>query len=209
MSIDYKIYLVTDRRFLKNTPLKKAVEESIKGGASIIQIREKEATTREFFNIANEIHDITKYYNVPLIINDRIDIAQAIKAEGVHLGQDDMPIEYARKILGEDIIIGISCGNVNEALEAQNKGANYLGLGAVFSTNTKKDIDIPIGLNGLKEITSKIHIPSVAIGGVNHSNAKSVMETGVSGLSVISCILGSNDIKKSTEELKNIVKQVQ
>lgn len=205
MSIDYKIYLVTDRRFLKNTPLKKAVEESIKGGARIIQIREKEATTREFFNIANEIHDITKYYNVPLIINDRIDIAQAIKAEGVHLGQDDMPIEYARKILGEDIIIGISCGNVNEALEAQNKGANYLGLGAVFSTNTKKDIDIPIGLNGLKEITSKIHIPSVAIGGVNHSNAKSVMETGVSGLSVISCILGSNDIKKATEELKNIV----
>ncbi|WP_102401150.1 thiamine phosphate synthase [Haloimpatiens massiliensis] len=205
MSIDYKIYLVTDRRFLKNISLKEAVEESIKGGASIIQIREKEATTREFFNIASEIHDITKYYNVPLIINDRIDIAQAIKAEGVHLGQDDMPIEYARKILGEDIIIGISCGNVYEALEAQNKGANYLGLGAVFSTNTKKDIDIPIGLNGLKEITSKIHIPSVAIGGVNHSNAKSVMETGVSGLSVISCILGSNNIKKATEELKKIM----
>lgn len=208
MNINYNVYLVTDRSFLKNISLKEAVEDSIKGGAGIIQIREKDASTRKFFDIANEIHQITKYYNVPLIINDRIDIAQAIKAEGVHLGQDDMPIEYARKILGEDTIIGISCGNAREALEAQSKGANYLGLGAVFSTNTKKDIDIPIGLEALKEITSKIHIPSVAIGGVNHSNAKSVMETGVSGVSIISCILGSNDIKKATEELKKIVTEV-
>src|SRR3712207_105398 len=128
-------------------------------------------------------------------INDRIDIALAINADGVHLGQSDMPIELARKILGNDKIIGISAGNVKEAIEAEKAGADYVGLGAVFFTGTKKDIDEPIGLAGLREITEKITIPSVAIGGINKENAKSVLATGVNGISVISAILKNEDIQ--------------
>ncbi|MFD3157772.1 thiamine phosphate synthase [Haloimpatiens sp. FM7330] len=203
MNIDYSVYLVTDKRFLKNMTLEQAVEESIKGGTSIVQIREKEASTREFFDTASKVHEVTKYYNVPLIINDRIDIAQAVKAEGVHLGQSDMPIEFAKKILGDDVIIGISCNNVKQALQAEKAGAHYLGLGSVFPTSTKEDISTLLGLEGLKEITSKIHIPSVAIGGVNLQNAESVMKSGVNGLSVISCILGSNDIKAASQQLRD------
>lgn len=201
MNIDYSLYLITDRNIIKNRSLKECVEEAIKGGVTIVQIREKDASTREFYNIAKEIKEVTDKYNIPLIINDRLDIALAVDAAGVHLGQSDMSIEVARKILGEDKIIGISSGNLEEALEAEKSGADYLGLGAVFYTGTKKDIDEPIGLDGLKEITNKIKIPSVAIGGINKDNTAEVMKTGVNGISVISAVLGYEDTKKASEEL--------
>lgn len=201
MNIDYSLYLITDRNIIKNRSLKECVEEAIKGGVTIVQIREKDASTREFYNIAKEIKEVTDKYNIPLIINDRLDIALAVDAAGVHLGQSDMSIEVARKILGEDKIIGISAGNLEEALEAEKSGADYLGLGAVFYTGTKKDIDEPIGLDGLKEITNKIKIPSVAIGGINKDNTAEVMKTGVNGISVISAVLGYEDTKKASEEL--------
>lgn len=201
MNIDYNLYLITDRNIINNRSLKECVEESIKGGVTIVQIREKDASTREFYNIAKEIKEVTDKYNIPLIINDRLDIALAVNAAGVHLGQSDMSIEVARKILGEDKIIGISAGNLEEALEAEKSGADYLGLGAVFYTGTKKDIDEPIGLEGLNEITKEIKIPSVAIGGINKNNAAEVMKTGVNGISVISAILGYEDTKKASEEL--------
>lgn len=201
MNIDYSLYLITDRNIINNRNLKECVEEAIKGGVTIVQIREKDGSTREFYNIAEEIKEVTDKYNIPLIINDRIDIALAIDAAGVHLGQSDMSIEVARKILGEDKVIGISAGNLDEAVEAEKLGADYLGLGAVFYTGTKKDIDEPIGLEGLNEITKKIEIPSVAIGGINKDNAAEVMKTGVNGISVISAILGYEDTKKVSEEL--------
>lgn len=201
MNIDYSLYLITDRNIINNRSLKECVEEAIKGGVTIVQIREKDASTREFYNIAKEIKDVTDKYNIPLIINDRIDIALAVDAAGVHLGQSDMSIEVARKILGEDKIIGISAGNIEEALEAEKSGADYLGIGAIFYTGTKKDIDEPIGLEGLKEIVSKIKIPSVAIGGINKENAAEVMKTGVNGISIISAILGYDDTKIASEEL--------
>ncbi|MCY6356862.1 thiamine phosphate synthase [Clostridium sp. ZS2-4] len=201
MNIDYSLYLITDRNIIKNRSLKECVEEAIKGGVTIVQIREKDASTREFYNVAKEIKEVTDKYNVPLIINDRIDIALAVDAAGVHLGQSDMSIEVARKILGEDKIIGISAGNIEEALEAEKLGADYLGIGAIFYTGTKKDIDEPIGLEGLKEITNKIKIPSVAIGGINKDNTAEIMETGVNGISVISAILGYEDTKKASEEI--------
>lgn len=201
MNIDYSLYLITDRNIINNRSLKECVEEAIKGGVTIVQIREKDASTREFYNIAKEIKEVTDKYNIPLIINDRLDIALAVDAAGVHLGQSDMSIEVARKILGEDKIIGISAGNSEEALEAEKAGADYLGIGAIFYTGTKKDIDEPIGLEGLKEIVNKIKIPSVAIGGINKENAAEVMKTGVNGISVISAILGYDDTKIASEEL--------
>lgn len=204
MDINYKLYLITDRSFLNGRSLKDCVEAAIKGGVTLVQVREKDASTREFYKIAKEVKESTSKYNIPLLINDRIDIALAIDAEGVHLGQSDMPIKLARKILGEDKIIGISANTLEEALEAQKAGADYLGIGPVFYTGTKKDIDEPIGVHGLKEITQNIRIPSVAIGGINKENAESVLETGVNGISVISAILGSEDIEKASIELSSI-----
>jgi thiamine-phosphate pyrophosphorylase len=167
----------------------------------LCKIKKKDASTREFYNIAKEVKEVTDKYNIPLIINDRLDIALAVDAAGVHLGQSDMSIEVARKILGEEKIIGISAGNLEEALEAEKSGADYLGIGAIFYTGTKKDIDEPIGLEGLKEIINKIKIPSVAIGGINKDNTEDVIKTGVNGISVISAILGYEDTKKASEEL--------
>lgn len=202
MDIDYSLYLVTDRRFLKDRTLKSAVEDSIKGGVTIVQVREKDVTTREFYKVALEVKEITDKYNVPLIINDRIDIAQAIDADGVHLGQDDMPIKLARKILGKNKIIGISVGNVHEAKEAEKDGADYVGIGAIFFTGSKKDIDTPIGTSGLKEVVESINIPSVAIGGVNKENLSEVIKTGINGAAVISAILGKENIEQAAKELK-------
>lgn len=201
MEIDYSLYLITDRSFLKGKSLKSAVEQAILGGVTLVQVREKNISTREFYNVALEVKEITNYYKVPIIINDRIDIAQAIDAEGVHLGQSDMPIKFARKILGYDKVIGISVGNVKEAIDAEEDGADYLGIGTVFYTGTKKDIKTPIGIEGLKEICNNIKIPSVAIGGVSKINFREVLSAGVNGISVISAILGENDIKQAAKNL--------
>lgn len=206
MDIDYSLYLITDRNFLHGRSLKRCVEDAIKGGVTLIQIREKDASTREFYEVAKEVKEVTSKYKIPLIINDRIDIALAINAEGVHLGQSDMPINEARIILGKNKIIGISANTIEEAFAAENSGADYLGVGPVFYTGTKKDINTPRGINGLRDIIEKINIPSVAIGGINKDNAKSVLATGVNGISVISAILGNDDIKKSAEELSTILK---
>lgn len=202
MAVDYSLYLITDRSFLKGRNLKTVVEEAILGGTTIVQVREKNISTREFYKVSLEVKEVTNYYKIPLIINDRIDIAQAIDADGVHLGQDDMSLTIARKILGDGKIIGISAGNLEEALEAEKNGADYLGIGAVFFTGTKKDIDTPIGIDGLKEIYNKINIPAVAIGGINELNFKEVLSTGVDGISIISAILGKDDIKAAAKVLK-------
>lgn len=202
MEIDYSLYLITDRSFLKGRSLKTVVEDSILGGATMVQVREKNISTREFFKVALEVKEVTDHYKIPLIINDRIDIAQAINADGVHLGQDDMPLKIARKILGKNKIIGISAGTLEEALEAERDGADYLGIGAIFYTGTKKDIDVPLGIETLKDIYQNINIPAVAIGGINENNFREVLATGVNGISIISAILGKEDIKAAARSLK-------
>ena len=202
MQIDYSLYLVTDRSFLRGRKLSEVVEEAILGGVTIVQVREKDLSTKQFYKIALEVKEVTDKYKIPLIINDRIDIALAVDADGVHLGQDDMPLKIARKIIGKNKIIGISAGNVAEAKEAEKDGADYIGIGAVFFTGTKKDIDKPIGLEGLKTIVHSVNIPSVAIGGVNKNNSEDVIKTGANGISVISAILNNDDVKKAAKELK-------
>lgn len=196
-----KLYLITDRRFLKGRSLKESVEAAILGGVTAVQVREKDISSRKFFEISRSVKQVTDYYGVPLIINDRIDIAQAVDAEGVHLGQSDLHVLSARKILGAGKIIGISAGNAAEAAEAEKNGADYVGIGAVFHTGSKSDADDPIGIQGLRDAVSSITIPSVAIGGINSSNARSVLGTGVSGISVISAILDREDIRKAAEIL--------
>ncbi|MDP4178674.1 MAG: thiamine phosphate synthase [Bacillota bacterium] len=202
MKVDYSLYLVTDRGFIKDRDIKKVIEDSIKGGVTIVQVREKDASTREFYDTALSIKQVTDYYNVPLIINDRIDIAQAVDAAGVHLGQSDMELNIARKILGIDKIIGISAGTVEEAITAEKNGADYLGAGAIFFTGSKKDIDTPIGIEGLKKICTSVNIPVVGIGGINAENAKEILNAGAAGISVISAILAYDDIKSAAEKLK-------
>jgi thiamine-phosphate pyrophosphorylase len=201
MALDLKLYLITERSFLKHKNIKEAVEESILGGVTTVQVREKNISSRCFYEISLEVKQVTDYYKVPLIINDRIDIAQAINAAGVHLGQRDLDIVTARNILGPEKIIGISAANISEALEAQKNGADYLGIGAVYPTETKKDANEPIGISGLKSIVDSITIPSVAIGGINQRNFREVLETGVNGISVISAILDNKDIKQAAKDL--------
>lgn len=201
-NIDYKLYLVTDRNILKNTNICKAVEEAIKGGVTVVQIREKNIKTLEFYDVAKKIKKVTDKYNIPLIINDRIDIALAINSHGVHLGQDDMPCSVARKILGSDKIIGISASTLEEALKAEKDGADYIGVGAIFKTNTKKDAD-DVSIEQLKEIKNKVSIPVVAIGGIKSDNLTLLKETNIDGVAVISDILGKDDIYSSTKDLFN------
>ncbi len=201
-NIDLSLYLVTDNSDDEKNFLK-TIEESIKGGVTVVQIREKTADTLDFYNLALKVKEITEKYNVPLIINDRVDIALAIDADGVHVGQSDMPCDVTRKLIGKDKILGISAATVDEAKKAQNDGADYIGTGAVFPTTTKDDAS-SVTKEELKEIVKSIEIPVVAIGGINLENASQLKDTGISGLSVVSAIMSSDNPKKSSEELLKI-----
>ena len=206
-NIDYSVYLVTDRDLLKGRKLTEVIEEAILGGTSIVQLREKYASSLEFYEVAKEVKKITDKYNVPLIINDRIDIALAIDASGVHLGQSDIPCSIARKILPQGKIIGVSAHNLNEAEKALKDGADYLGCGAVFNTSTKKDVTT-LSYEGLKEITDNINIPIVAIGGINENNIITLKGSGINGVAVVSSIIGKENVKGASEKLKELVKKL-
>lgn len=201
-NLDLSLYLVTDKsddveKFLKT------IEEAIKGGVSVVQIREKTADTLDFYNLALKVKEITTKYNIPLIINDRVDVALAIDAEGVHVGQSDMPCDITRALVGHDKIVGVSAATIEEAKKAEKDGADYIGTGAVFPTATKDDAP-KITKKDLKEIVDSINIPVVAIGGITIENASELIDTGISGLSVVSAIMSSDDPKKSSEKLLNI-----
>ena len=199
--IDYTLYLCTDRDLMSTPTLEQAVNEAINGGCTVIQLREKHCTSREFYDLSLSIKHITSYYGIPLIINDRLDIAAAVNAEGVHLGQKDLPADIARAVLGEEKIIGVSANNLQVAIKAELDGADYIGVGAVFPTGTKTDTK-PVTIEKLKEIRSAVKIPMVAIGGIKHSNINQLNGTGINGVAVVSAIIGSNDITASAKELK-------
>lgn len=198
--INYSLYLLTDREMLVDTDIYTAVEESIKGGATLVQLREKDISTLEFYNIASKVKEVTDKYNVPLIINDRIDIALSIDAAGVHLGQSDMPASIARSIIGNDKIIGISTSTVEQAREAEKEGADYVGVGAMFPTTTKDDASA-VSVHCLKEIKDNISIPVVAIGGITNKNVNLLKGAKIDGVAVISDILAKKCIKEATEKI--------
>ena len=201
--IDYSVYLVTDRRNKTDEEFLNIIEEAIKGGTTVVQLREKTASTKEFYDLALRVKEITSRYGVPLLINDRIDIALAIDSEGVHIGQDDMPADIAREIIGEDKILGVSASTVEEAKKAENDSADYIGSGAVFPTATKDDAD-SVSKEELKEIVDSIDIPVVAIGGITVENANTLKGSGIAGFSVVSAIMSAEDPKVASKKLKEI-----
>ena len=198
--IDYTLYLCTDRQLMTTETIEESVELAIQGGVTVVQLREKECTSREFYEMAKAVKTITDAYEVPLIINDRIDIALAVGADGVHLGQKDIPVGVARDLLGADKIVGATANTVELAKEAWHAGADYLGAGDVFGTTTKSDTK-HITLDDLKAIRDAIEIPVVAIGGVNEENIALLKPTGVDGAAVISAVVGQKDITAAAEKL--------
>ena len=205
-NVDYTLYLVTDRDVLRGRDLIKCIEESILGGVTLVQLREKNVTSREFYEIAIKVKEVTSRYNIPLIINDRLDIALAIDADGLHIGQKDLPASVARKILGKDKILGVSAATLQESLKAEKDGADYLGVGAVFSTSTKKDTR-DVSYETLSSITSSVNIPVVAIGGINEKSVTKLKESNIDGIAVISCILGKEDVKGAAEKMLDRFKE--
>lgn len=198
--MDYSLYVCTDRDIMTTDTLEEAVELAIKGGATIIQLREKDCTSREFYELALSIKDITDAYEVPLIINDRLDIALAVHADGVHLGQSDIPVQVARNVMGPNCIVGATANTLEKAKEAWQSGADYLGVGDVFGSATKNDTK-PVELKELKKICDTVKIPVVAIGGISKKNIHLLRDTGVAGVAVISAVLGQTDITAAAEEL--------
>lgn len=201
-NINYRLYLVSDRDVLDGRDFIRSLEEAILGGVTLIQLREKNATSLEFYSLAVKVKELTSKYNIPLIINDRVDIALAVDADGVHVGQDDMPANVVRDILGKDKIVGVSTATLEEALKAIEGGADYIGVGALFPTDTKTDTRI-VTLDQLKNIKENINIPVVGIGGINENNIKSVSETGIDGVAIVSAILGKGDIREAAVKLYN------
>lgn len=201
------LYAVTDRAWLSNRTLENDVEEALKGGVTILQLREKELEENIFLEEAKTISKLCKKYNVPFIINDNVEIAVKCNADGVHVGQDDMNAETARKVIGKDKILGVSVTNKEEAKIAESMGADYLGVGAIFSTSTKLDADT-VSIEELKNICESVSIPVVAIGGINEENIINLKGSKIDGVSVISAIFAKENIKESTEELLKITKEI-
>jgi len=204
-AIDYSLYLVTDRDLLGGKELATTVEQAILGGVSLVQIREKNASSLNFFQTALLLKKLTERYKIPLIVNDRLDIALAVEADGLHIGQEDLPLSAARKILGPNKIIGVSAATLEEALAAQAGGADYLGVGAMFPTATKDDAD-RVSLQTLADIKRQVSIPVVAIGGINESNISQVMASGIEGVAVVSVIIASDDPQGSAQKLCQLMK---
>jgi len=200
-SINWKLCLIADQEALVRTCLIPKIKEALKAGITIVQLRVKKLKTKEFLELALKTSDIVKSKNLPFIINDRIDIALSCDADGVHLGQEDMPVSFARKILGKNKLIGISVNTEKEAVKAELEGADYLGVGPIFPTSSKENLRSLLGLDGLKAIRKKVNIPILAVGGINKQNAGQIIDSGADGIAVISAILGAKDISRATQEL--------
>ena len=185
----------------------KHIEESLEGGVTFLQLREKNLDTDSFFKEAIKIKELCKKYNVPFIINDNAEIALKSNADGIHVGQDDMGAKEVRKLIGKDKILGVSVQTVEQALLAQSQGANYLGVGSIFTTTSKDDAK-SVSINTLKEICNAVNIPVVAIGGIDKDNVKQLSQTGISGIAVISAIYANKNIKSATMKLKELIKEI-
>ena len=201
------LYAVTDAAWTGEKTLIQQVKEALEAGITFLQLREKHLSEEEFLREAVEIKRLTDQYQIPFVINDNIEIAQKAGADGVHVGQDDMPVEEVRKILGEDKIIGVSAHNVEEAVRAEQGGANYLGVGAVHTTATKENTSA-VSMEEMKKICQTVSIPVVAIGGIKKNNMNVLSGTGVDGIAVVSAIFAAKNIKEETKELLEAVKEM-
>ena len=209
MRLDKKhmlLYAVTDRAWVGTKSLYEQVKEALENGVTCVQLREKELDESDFLKEAKQISTLCKEYKVPFIVNDNVDIAIACKADGIHIGQEDMELTNVRKLVGEDMIIGVSAHTVEEAIKAQEGGADYIGIGAVFATSTKTDVDV-LSFETLKSICEAVDIPTVAIGGIKKDNICKLKGSGIDGVAVVSAIFAANDIATATKELLLEVKK--
>lgn len=203
---DYSLYLVTDRALSKGRTTFEIVQAAVKGGVTCVQLREKQCDTKEFIEEALLIRDFLQSKKIPLIINDRLDVAQAVGADGVHLGQSDMPFSMAKKIVRDSMLIGISAESLADAIQAEKEGADYIGVSPVYQTPTKTDTAPPLGLEGVQKIRESVRIPLVGIGGLNPSNAREVIQNGADGIAVVSAIVSADDPETAARSLKDIIK---
>ena len=201
IKFDPSLYFITDSTNYTEEEFLRRVEQALKGGATLLQLREKEKSTREYIELAEKVHEIAKRYNVPLIIDDRVDVALAIDAEGVHVGASDMPVAVARKLMGNDKIVGATAKTVPWAKEAYEQGADYLGVGAIYPTTTKV-VTVLTSTETLDAITKAVPIPVNAIGGLNKDNLDILKGIDISGVCVVSAIMKSDDPEKAARELK-------
>ena len=209
MRLDKKhilLYAVTDRAWVGTKSLYEQVKEALENGVTCVQLREKELDESDFLKEAKQISTLCKEYKVPFIVNDNVNIAIACKAEGIHIGQEDMELTNVRKLVGEDMIIGVSAHNVEEAIKAQEGGADYIGIGAVFATFTKTDVDV-LSFETLRSICEAVDIPTVAIGGIKKDNICKLKGSGIDGVAVVSAIFAAKDIATATKELLLEVKK--
>ena len=203
--MDWTLYVITDRRWGRSHL--EVARAAIEGGATAIQLRDKEATTRELIEAGLALRELTREWGVAFIINDRVDVALAVDADGVHVGQDDMPATLARKLVGPDRVVGVSASTVEEALQAEADGADYISASPVFATPTKPDAAPPTGLEGLRAIVEAVRIPVVAIGGINESNVEEVIRAGAAGVAVISAVVGAPDIAAAARRLRQRIEK--
>jgi len=205
--LDTTMYFITDSTFCGEKEFLRRVEEACKGGVTLIQLREKERTTREYLALAEKLHEITQQYDIPLIIDDRVDIALAVNAEGVHVGQSDMPVAVARRLMG-DKIVGATAKTVPQALYAYEQGADYLGVGAIYPTTTKVKT-VLTSVDTLKEIVRAVPIKVNAIGGLNKNNIHVLKASGIDGICAVSAIMKADDPKTAAKELREAFDELQ
>lgn len=206
--LDTMMYFITDSTGFSEAEFLYRVEEACKGGVTLLQLREKDRTTREYLAIAEKVHEITMRYNIPLIIDDRVDIALAVNAEGVHVGQSDMPVNIARRLMGEDKIVGATAKTVPQALEACEQGADYLGVGAIYPTTTKVKT-VLTSVDTLKEIVKSVSIRVNAIGGLNKDNIHVLNGSGIDGICVVSAIMKAENPCIAAKELREAFNELQ
>ncbi len=204
---DLSLYLVTDRPLSLGRDIAWIAEEAAKGGVTMVQLREKDINTRAFIALAHQLKAVLSPLNIPLIINDRVDVALASDADGVHIGQSDMDYETARRLVGPDKIIGLSVENMQQLEEANALDVDYIGISPVFSTATKTDTAQPFGLEGLKKAVALSKHLAVAIGGINMSNTPDIIKAGADGIAVVSAICSANNPQKAAQELKEVIEQ--
>lgn len=206
---NWSLYVITDATLAGGRTHLEVIRAAIAGGATIVQYREKHASTRRMIEEALQLKELVHQAGLPFIVNDRVDVALAVDADGVHVGQDDMPAALARKLMGKGKIVGVSATTLEEALQAERDGANYIGAGPVFATPTKPDAAPPIGLEGLAAICHHVSIPVVAIGGINAHNAAATIQAGATGVAVISAVVAAPDVEAAARQLAQAVQQAQ
>ncbi len=207
MPVDFKLYLITDRKQIK-MPLPEAVRLALSGGVRAIQVREKDLPVRELLSLSRELRVLTNEFGAKLFINDQVDIAVAVEADGIHLGHQSMPASAVRKIVGNKMTIGVSTHNIDEARAAEAEGADFITFGPIFETPSKRKMGNPVGLEAIKDVKRAINIPIFALGGIHGRNIGHVLWAGAYGVSMISAIFGAEDIKKKAKNITEMIKIV-